>query len=203
MTMSKSEAGKLGWLAAKDIQAKNRLQSLTAKIQTYMGSPAHCGHCNVSLEYKNRKNKFCSQSCAASFNNAAFPKKRSRIKHTCLGCEKDTYSKYCSNLCQRQHEFAERTNDWLLTGKASGRIIKPYLIKMFGYKCSECGIAEYNAKPITLELEHKDGNSENNLVENLCLLCPNCHSQTPTYRNKNRGNGRHSRRVRYAEGKSY
>jgi 5-methylcytosine-specific restriction endonuclease McrA len=54
-----------------------------------------------------------------------------------------------------------------------------------------------------LQLEHKDGNSENNKPENLCLLCPNCHSQTPTYGAKNKGNGRHYRRIRYAQGKSY
>lgn len=60
-----------------------------------------------------------------------------------------------------------------------------------------------NGKDIVLELEHKDGNSQNNSKENVCLICPNCHSQTPTYKGKNKGNGRHSRRKRYAEGKSY
>jgi predicted HNH restriction endonuclease len=54
-----------------------------------------------------------------------------------------------------------------------------------------------------LELEHKDGNGENNDLKNICLLCPNCHSQTATYKNKNKGNGRHYRRKRYSEGKSY
>jgi predicted HNH restriction endonuclease len=52
-------------------------------------------------------------------------------------------------------------------------------------------------------MEHIDGNSSNNKVTNLCLLCPNCHSQTPTYKNKNKGNGRHYRRIRYKDGKSY
>ena len=54
-----------------------------------------------------------------------------------------------------------------------------------------------------MELEHKDGNSSNNSLDNVCLLCPNCHSQTDTYKNKNKGNGRHYRRLRYSEGKSY
>ena len=58
-------------------------------------------------------------------------------------------------------------------------------------------------KKIVFELEHKDGNSENNQPENLCLICPNCHSQTDTYKNRNKGNGRFKRRQRYAEGKSY
>ncbi|HVY53532.1 MAG TPA: HNH endonuclease, partial [Gammaproteobacteria bacterium] len=71
------------------------------------------------------------------------------------------------------------------------------------YICTECKITEWNGKSITLELEHKDGDSGNNKPENLCLNCPNCHSQTSTYKSKNRGNGRHSRRKRYKEGKSY
>jgi hypothetical protein len=58
-------------------------------------------------------------------------------------------------------------------------------------------------KPLVVEVEHKDGNSENNAPENVCLLCPNCHSQTDTYKAKNKGKGRHSRRMRYQEGKSY
>ena len=43
----------------------------------------------------------------------------------------------------------------------------------------------------------------NNTVNNIELLCPNCHAQTPTYKGKNKGNGRYSRKLRYQEGKSY
>jgi hypothetical protein len=46
-------------------------------------------------------------------------------------------------------------------------------------------------------------NYYNNVDENLCLLCPNCHSQTSTYKARNRGNGRHFRMQRFREGKSY
>ncbi len=50
------------------------------------------------------------------------------------------------------------------------------------YKCNQCGISEWLKKPITLEVEHKDGNKNNNTRENLEALCPNCHSFTPTWR---------------------
>ena len=54
-------------------------------------------------------------------------------------------------------------------------------------KCSDCGLGkEWNGKSITLELEHVDGNSHNNTLSNLKWLCPNCHSQTPTFRGRNR-----------------
>lgn len=52
-------------------------------------------------------------------------------------------------------------------------------------KCSECGIELWNEKPITLQLDHIDGNNRNEERENLRLLCPNCHSQTETFCGKN------------------
>lgn len=62
---------------------------------------------------------------------------------------------------------------------------KRLLIESQGYKCDECSISEWHSKPITLELEHIDGNNRNNSLDNLRLLCPNCHSQTSTFRGKN------------------
>jgi len=58
------------------------------------------------------------------------------------------------------------------------------------YKCETCGINTWNDKSLTLELEHKDGNSFNNQLDNLTYLCPNCHSQTETFRGKNINTGK-------------
>lgn len=46
------------------------------------------------------------------------------------------------------------------------------------YQCEQCGNVEWMGQPIPLELHHKDGNRRNNLLENLELLCPNCHAAT-------------------------
>ena len=127
----------------------------------------------------------------------------------CLSCNKEhefkgySYAnKYCNNQCQKDYEYKEAIKNWENINPGKNRI-KRYLAETFGNKCSSCGIEEWNSKKIIFELEHKDGNSENNDKKNLCLLCPNCHSQTSTYKNKNIGNGRHNRRQRYAENKSF
>lgn len=54
------------------------------------------------------------------------------------------------------------------------------------YQCERCGISEWNGIPIRLELHHKDGNHENSKLENIEILCPNCHSQTDNFRYKGR-----------------
>ena len=51
--------------------------------------------------------------------------------------------------------------------------------------CSNCGGLEWLGQPIPLELDHLDGNKHNNQLDNLRLICPNCHALTPTYRGKN------------------
>lgn len=53
-------------------------------------------------------------------------------------------------------------------------------------KCEVCGLTRWQNEPIPLELEHVDGDHFNNRLENLKILCPNCHALTPTYRAKNR-----------------
>lgn len=54
-------------------------------------------------------------------------------------------------------------------------------------RCSSCDLTTWQGKPIPLELDHVDGDRTNNRLENLRLLCPNCHALTPTYRGRNIG----------------
>ena len=54
--------------------------------------------------------------------------------------------------------------------------------------CECCGISEWNGKPISCQLHHIDGNPQNNTLENLQILCPNCHTQTDNYGSKNARN---------------
>lgn len=53
-------------------------------------------------------------------------------------------------------------------------------------KCTGCLLETWLGLPIPLELDHINGDSSDNRLENVRLLCPNCHAQTPTYRGKNK-----------------
>lgn len=70
------------------------------------------------------------------------------------------------------------------TNKLRKRILKEGIKP---HKCECCNFSEWNNKPIPLELSHKNGDNSDHTLENLELLCPNCHAQTDTYRGKNWG----------------
>lgn len=72
----------------------------------------------------------------------------------------------------------------ILSHKLRLRLIKD---KIFPNECLRCHLSIWLGEPIPLELEHKDGNHQNNNLDNLEILCPNCHAQTPYYRGKNKG----------------
>ena len=62
--------------------------------------------------------------------------------------------------------------------------IRNTLLKERGHKCESCENYEWMGEQITIELEHVNGDNKDNRRENLKLLCPNCHAQTPTWRRK-------------------
>lgn len=64
------------------------------------------------------------------------------------------------------------------------------IVALRGRQCECCKLTTWLNEPITLELHHKDGDKLNNDLDNLQLLCPNCHSLTENWRGRNNGNGK-------------
>lgn len=157
--------------------------------------------CNKVFKAKpHEKKKYCSSRCAAIVNNLKRPKKY----YFCSICNrpiKRANRKYCSIKCQHKHyhiQYIARWKQGLENGNRGIRTrgishhLRHYLIKKYEDKCSRCGWNKKHPKTLVvpLEVNHIDGNSENNKEENLELICPNCHALTPNFRNLNKGNGR-------------
>jgi 5-methylcytosine-specific restriction endonuclease McrA len=78
-------------------------------------------------------------------------------------------------------EILVEDSTYISTHSLKRRLLKEGVLEEV---CHECGIQEWQGKPLSLHLDHINGKSQDNRLENLRLLCPNCHSQTPTYAGK-------------------
>ena len=66
--------------------------------------------------------------------------------------------------------------------KTKSRHLRRAMIRLgVPYKCNRCGVLEWLGQKLRLHIEHKNGNNHDDRGDNLEFLCPNCHSQTPTY----------------------
>lgn len=74
----------------------------------------------------------------------------------------------------------------------SNEMVKQRIVTddLLEYKCSKCGIDEWQGETIVLDLDHINGNNRDNRLINLRFLCPNCHSQTDTYKGRNKNTGK-------------
>lgn len=147
---------------------KDRLRKNELK---YNEKPKLCKQCQNPVPYLKRwYNVFCSHSCSATFNNQQRVKKYEPAKPDRL------MLRFLAGECK--HRFS----------------IRKILIKIHGNQCAICRIsAIWQSHPLTLIVDHIDGNAGNNLPNNLRLLCPNCNSQTPTFSGRNKGRGRKAR----------
>lgn len=169
-----------------------------------------CNHCGKKFnDYKKNSRKFCSKSCANSFNNL------NRGENSkCLNCnqilKKSKVLKYCSYSCAGEHKSLLLYQDFLTNNEKycevgyNPRSFKKHILKEQDFKCAICSIENYwKDKELIFILDHIDGNAYNNKRENLRCVCPNCDSQLDTYKSKNKKSGRFSRKERYKEGKSF
>jgi hypothetical protein len=205
MTMTRSQAGKLGSLkaAANGTQAANRRKI----VEEYDKNPKRCKTCDTVIPYPKRNNDYCDHSCAARNNNRGV--KRNNGKpwpiRICVECDERCKKgrKFCPS-CIEKNRHIRMVTDW--SEVKNNRQARKLLLKENGHRCEKCRNDIWQGVPIPLEVEHKDGDSDNWNRDNIELICPNCHALTATYKAKNRhkGSSRQVKRMkRYAEGKTY
>ncbi len=133
--------------------------------------------------------RFCGNSCARSYSTI---KKRSEIsKKVSKSLKGKTYASRLSP--ERRKIIAEKTKlvwlaklvdaDYDTLSYESKR--KRIIIEQDG-KCNHCGISEWFGKKISLEIDHINGIRDDDRRENLEAICPNCHSNTDTWRGRNK-----------------
>jgi hypothetical protein len=183
------------------------------RTQAYLANPKLCKQCRGPIPLREgdrpciaRQKEFCDNSCAASYNNSRRESKRSFCKNGCGIRVKDNALFFCSAKCHRDFEYKEAIAKWK-RGDISGscedgykllKAVRRYMLEKANYCCEQCcwtGVNPVSNKP-TVVVDHKDGNAGNNAENNLRVLCPNCHSLTPTFCALNKGNGRPARRAR-------
>ena len=81
-------------------------------------------------------------------------------------------------------EILKGEHPYYQTGKLKRQLLQA---NVFPYECDKCAISDWNGLPLSLHLDHINGDSSDHRLGNLRFLCPNCHSQTETYCGKNKG----------------
>lgn len=179
-----------------------------------------CECCKQPHDGSYGSGRFCSKKCSRSFstliNRDEINKKKSitlkgRSTNKTFKCE-DCSKYFGSSFALYGHKSGCSKNDLKIKRLAAYENRRDKIISLDFHsmkpsfrkerifleqegKCNKCHLDKWLEQLITLELEHKDGNTNNNSRDNLELLCPNCHAMTSTWRGRNKNQGKSGKRV--------
>lgn len=151
----------------------------------------NCQFCNKQI---NNKGSLIAhvKSCHKNPNKIKY--KRSKSAGQKKGCVPWNKNKtFYQQSINRIIEIVETEKYKTYSDNNIRKIIKKYLENKYGHKCMICGLSEWMNQTLPLVCDHIDGDSKNNNLNNFRIICNNCDSILPTFKGKNRGNGRSNR----------
>lgn len=138
-----------------------------------------CTFCNQDFSIKFSENargrgRFCSKICYDNWQ------RRQQTLGVCLVCQKQFIKKtwkrnpekFCSKQCYSLYRNRDKTGKFLAGEINGSKFYRQIAFENYKHECSVCGYKQFIE---ILEVHHIDGNRKNNKVENLQILCPNCH----------------------------
>ena len=159
----------------------------------------NCPKCGTEFDNKSKwgTRKFCSRSCANSRERPDSVKQKirkgvkSHIKENGIipTSQRLTPEEYDLYVEKQRRANEKRLLETPFDEVSIYSLRKRIMLEQKGH-CNKCGLNEWQGEPIALELEHKDGDNQNNSRDNLECLCPNCHATTDTWRGRNKNRGR-------------
>ena len=156
-----------------------------------------CKECQTEIPPDRQCNVFCNRSCRTRYGN----KHRTRrlCKGRCTKCETPCPKRraFCSRRCAAAARWEEKVARIQSGLRVPPKAARRFLAETKGYNCQICRLSSWQDHELVLIVDHINGNADDNTTENLRLLCPNCDSQTSTYKGRNKGRGRADRRQRY------
>jgi hypothetical protein len=206
--MNRQRAGRLGYKKTRVHTETWCQRQHDEAVARHEAASKICRHCGEPIPYEKRNNDFCNRACWREYPHKSGRAPKAPRLCACGNPLGRNSSTYCSLACQQEQKRVRTDALIRESGSVSPHYIAPRAIKAFllrerGNRCELCDGERWQGQPMPLVLDHVNGDSSDNSLVNLRLACGNCDMLLPTYKGRNRGNGRHTRRQRYARGESF
>ena len=146
-----------------------------------------CERCTAEHDGSFGSGRFCGRACANTRDRDEAFKENHRKIMKALFKDNPEWGERMNSISNSPEVNAKRKETWKKKREErwdslSKGVAKYWYKKEVGEKCEVCQVEEWNGKRLPFEVHHLDGDNGNNKKENLQVLCPNCHSQTDTWR---------------------